>query len=439
MSSTSSIKITKIESKKNASVLSTQQKVSSPKKITLNMPSDDSFDSEIEEDDGDECVIVEANTARNGKSMELKNIYAEQNAALAKETTKYKELAQSKETRIQELDEENFKLREYVITIEEYAFMQKENFERAEKRISEFEALSSKEQYHTNSNDESLNETDACLNDVENLTTVELLKFLDRKIGPFKKFANNLESVLKRISNNNVEETSSIDSPNVSNNRVSTTSKASLKRRQSSLATTRYNRRSSFLSSEENSSTSISEDELTLVTKPISPNTIRLFASNSIKATNETIPDNGVNLEYVSTIETVDTQNLNSYVGPLENGLLGLATVVEEAENFEEEEVLAKEKDKRMCQIVKEKELGENNLRDDDDEEEEEEESEHKGNLDDNIDMEMNEDQINIVDETQEIISEKENVSFEYLNMTFGLLNLLCYIIIWVFKNNAQI
>ena len=416
----SSIKITKVESKKNNSVLATQQKVCSPKKITLNMPSDDSFDSEIEEDDGDECVIVEANTARNGKSIELKNIYAEQNATLAKETTKYKELSQSKETRIQELDEENFKLREYVITIEEYAYMQKENFERSEKRNSELEALLSKEQNQTNLIDESSDETDECLNDVENLTTVELLKCLDKKIGPFKKFANNLESYLKRISNNNVGETSSSDSPNNSNNRVSTTSKASLKRRQSSLAPTRYNRRSSFLSSEENSSTSISEDELTLVTKPISPNTIRLFASNSIKATNETTLDNGVNLEYVSRIETVDSQILNSYVGPFENGILGLAPVVEEDENFEEEEVLAKEKDKQNCQVVREKESEENNQQDDD----EEEESEHEENLDDNIDMEMNDDQINIVDETQEIISDKENVSFEYFKYDSQFLKL---------------
>ena len=412
MSSTTSIKITKLRSKKNTSVLATQQKVSSPKKITLNMPSDDSFDSEIEEDDGDECVIVEANTARNGKSIELKNIYAEQNSTLAKETTKYKELSQSKETRIQELDEENFKLREYVVTVEEYAFMQKENFERAEKRISELEALLSKEQNQTNVNDESSDETDetVSLNDVENLTNVELLKCLDKKIGPFKKFAYNLESVLKRISNNNVEETSSSDSPNDSNNRVSTTSKASLKRRKSSLATTRYNRRSSLLSPDENSSTSISDDELTLVTKPISPNTIRLFASNSIKATNETTPNNGVNLEYVSSIESVDSQNLNSYVSPFENAVLGLATVAEEAENFEEEEVVAKEKDTKMCQVVREKESEKSNLQDD----EEEVESEHEGNLDDNIDTEMSDDQVNIVDETQEIISEKENVSFEY-------------------------
>ena len=65
--------------------------------------------------------------------------------------------------------------------------------------------------------------------------------------------------------------------------RFSTSAKPRSLTRKSSL-TSKSRRNSSLLTTYvENSSTSLSEDDLTLVTKPISPNTLRLFANNSLR------------------------------------------------------------------------------------------------------------------------------------------------------------
>jgi hypothetical protein len=53
-----------------------------------------------------------------------------QNAFLARDVTKYRELAQYKEMRIREPETEHFKLRKYVVTFEELAYSQKEHIER---------------------------------------------------------------------------------------------------------------------------------------------------------------------------------------------------------------------------------------------------------------------------------------------------------------------
>ena len=47
---------------------------------------------------------------------------------------------QQKDKRIKDLDNENAKLRKKVITVKQFAYSKKENFERAKKRVAELEA-----------------------------------------------------------------------------------------------------------------------------------------------------------------------------------------------------------------------------------------------------------------------------------------------------------
>ncbi len=465
MSSTSSLqKKSKLEIPKKSNdsnnASTSQQKINSPKKIKLSMPIDNSLNSDEDDDDEegeesdeveeDECVIVEEKSQQkqqqqrhritNNKTTEShsqNDRYAEQNASLAREVTKYRELAQFKEMRIQELDTENFKLREYVVTVEEFAYSQREYFERAEKRVCELEAILSSRgetnntnnESHNQTNEETLNESEERIFDINNPISVELLKCLEKKMAPLKKFANRVESALSRITNGtqNEEEQESLSTTTPS--RISTTSKTSLKRRQSSLTVGKSHRRSSLLSSSENSSTMLSEDELTLVTKPISPNTMRLFASNSIKSnetTNSTTPTsslvvnqgqvNGQEIE--ENLKLADQQNLITCMGTFENAPLGLGTLLEEAEEMEETDEDPKmdtTEKKESTSVIKP-------LENYDEEEEEVSQSSDEDNLEDNLDeniiIEEADEQIELIDETQELTSsslekKSENVSIK--------------------------
>jgi hypothetical protein len=468
MSSTSSLqKISKIEISKKSSnsnnASTSQQKINSPKKIKLTMPEDNSLNSDLDDDDDeeeeeeeaseeveeDECVIVEEKTQQrhritNAKTSKLPNPYAEQNATLAREVTKYRELAQLKEMRIQEMDTENFKLREYVVTVEEFAYSQKEYFERAEKRVSELEAILSSRvennnnnnnnnnESHNQTNEETLNESEERIFDINNPISVELLKCLEKKMAPLKKFANRVDSALNRITNgtqNEEEQETTTTTPN----RISFASKTSLKRRQSSLTATKSQRRSSSLSSTENSSTMLSEDDITLVTKSISPNTMRLFASNSIKSNetaNSTTPTSSLvlnqgqvsNKDIEENVNLLDTRNLNACMSTFENAPLGLGTLIEENEEMDEDAT------KIDATAVKEKSTNAikplENYEDEDEEEEEEEEEEESAssdeedeNLDENIIIEEEVGEpIELIDETQELTSSEkksENVSMK--------------------------
>lgn len=107
---------------------------SAGKKIRLCVSNDDSLNSAT---DDAECAIVE--TIDPSTHSSRKDVYAEQNLNMAKEVTKQREMTQVKESRIQELMEENFKLSEYVVTIEEYTYRTKESLERAEKLNAELQ------------------------------------------------------------------------------------------------------------------------------------------------------------------------------------------------------------------------------------------------------------------------------------------------------------
>jgi hypothetical protein len=74
------------------------------------------------------------------QQQKLPNIHADNNSEMIKEVSDCRELMQQKDKRIKDLDNENAKLRKKVITVKQFAYSKKENFERAKKRVAELEA-----------------------------------------------------------------------------------------------------------------------------------------------------------------------------------------------------------------------------------------------------------------------------------------------------------
>jgi hypothetical protein len=71
------------------------------------------------------------------QQQQLPNIHADNNSEMIKEVSECRELMQQKDKRIKDLDNENAKLRKKVITVKQFAYSKKENFERAKKRVAE--------------------------------------------------------------------------------------------------------------------------------------------------------------------------------------------------------------------------------------------------------------------------------------------------------------